>query len=59
MLKKEIPDHHLIKLRGHLKQPGGNLKMQCDFILETRVIAKNNKLRDQLKQLRGYLKKLS
>ena len=24
--KKEIPDHHLIKLRGHIKQLKGNLK---------------------------------
>ena len=25
MLKQGIPDHHSIKLRGHLKQLGGNL----------------------------------
>ena len=34
MLKKEILDHHLIKLKGHLKQLTGNLKMQCDIILK-------------------------
>ena len=35
MLKKEILDHHLIKLRGHIKQLRGNLKMQYDIILDT------------------------
>ena len=35
MFNKEIPDHHLIKLRGHLRQLRENLKMQCDIILET------------------------
>ena len=35
MLKKEITGHHLIILSGHIKQFRGNLKMQCDIILET------------------------
>ena len=34
MLNK-IPDNYLIKLRGHIKQLRGNLKLQCDLILET------------------------
>ena len=32
---KKIPDHNFSKLRGQLKQVKGNLKMQCDIILET------------------------
>ena len=35
MLKKEINDHYLIKLRGHIIELRGNLKMQCDLKLET------------------------
>ena len=33
-LKCLITYHHLIKLRGHIKQGRRNLKMQCDIILE-------------------------
>ena len=35
MLIKEIHDHHLIKLRGHIKQVMKYLNMQCDIILQT------------------------
>ena len=34
-LKCLINYQHLIKLRGHIKQFRGNLKMQCDIISES------------------------
>ena len=34
-LKCLITDHHVMKLRGHMKQFRGNLKIQCDVILES------------------------
>ena len=49
MPRKEIPDHHMIKLRGRLKQFRTNLKMQCDIIIENKLNRKNNEIRDQLK----------
>ena len=36
-LKCLITDHHLTQLKGHIKQVRGNLKMQCDIILEALV----------------------
>ena len=41
MLKKEIPDQHLIKLRGHIKQFRGNLIKGLSKKLNLRVISVN------------------
>ena len=40
-------------------QTRGHLKMQCDIVLELKFNRKNNKIRDQLKKVRGYLKMFS
>ena len=40
-------------------QTRGYLKMQCDIVVELKFILKNNKIRDQLIKVRGYLKMFS